>query len=267
MNLKPVIISSCIAFILAFSAGLALAHENHSAEDAAVVHSLHEMKEQMAAEGSSEHGGGTASSRGRMLFVLGTIILSGIAGAGILYQRRSLKLTPGQKLNLLDIPCVRRFLKSAWFQPVFQVPVLAVFLVIIWAGLFDIQQGDRNIATLLMWTIWWAAIIFTFVFVGRIWCMMCPFGAMQDWIGRLISMHMDFPRPLRNIYLSSFIFFGLTWWDGYSGIVNRPALTAYLLLAFFGAAIGMAILVIVFMAVNAYILGQPMSMRHTHGSG
>ena len=177
----------------------------------------------------------------RMLFIIGGIIVSGVLGAVILHQRRVIRLEPGQKLNLLDIPWLRRFLNSAWFQPVFQIPTLLIFLIIIAAGLFDIQEGDRNIATLLMWTIWWAAIIFTFVFVGRIWCMMCPFGAVQDWIGRLMSMNRDFPRPMRNVYLSSFIFFGLTWWDGYSGVVNKPALTAYLLLAFFVAAIGMAL--------------------------
>ncbi|SPQ01194.1 membrane hypothetical protein [Candidatus Sulfobium mesophilum] len=178
----------------------------------------------------------------RMFFVLGSILLSGIIAAWILYERRELKLEPGEKLNLLDISGVRGFLKSAWFQPVFQVPVLLIFLVIIAAGLFDIQQGDKNIATLLMWTIWWAAIIFTFVFVGRVWCMMCPFGAIQDWIGRLISRNKDFPKPMRNVYLSSLIFFGLTWWDSYSGIVNKPALTAYLLTGFFGVAIGMSVI-------------------------
>jgi polyferredoxin len=177
----------------------------------------------------------------RILFVIGGIILSGFFGAVILHQRKSLGLEPGQKLNLLDIPRLRSFLKSAWFQPAFQVPVLLIFLIIIVVGLFDIQQGDRNIATLLTWTIWWAAIIFTFVLVGRVWCMMCPFGAIQDWVGRLLSMDRDFPKPMRNIYLSSFIFFGLTWWDSYSGIVNKPALTAYLLLGFFAAAIGMAL--------------------------
>lgn len=177
----------------------------------------------------------------RMIFAIGAILLSGLIGVVILYQRRALKLEPGQKLNLLDIPWLRSFLKSAWFQPVFQVPLLFGFLIIIAVGLFDIQQGDRNIATLLMWTLWWAAIVFTFVLVGRIWCMMCPFGAIQDWIGRLISLNRDFPRRLRNIYLSSFIFFGLTWWDSYSGIVNKPSLTAYLLIGFFAVAIGMAV--------------------------
>lgn len=177
----------------------------------------------------------------RMWFVAVIIFTSGLLSIWILSQRKSLALQTGQKLNLLDIPWIKKFFKSSWFQPVFQIPVLIFFIIIIAAGLFDIQMGDRNIATILMWTIWWAAIIFTFVFVGRVWCMMCPFGAVQDWIGRLFGLSKNFPKAFRNIWLSSFIFFGLTWWDSYSGIVNKPALTSYLLIGFFIAAVGMAV--------------------------
>lgn len=177
----------------------------------------------------------------RMVAVMAFIFLCGIAAAWIIAQRRAAKISAGQKLNVLDIPWVKKFFRSAWFQPVFQIPTLVFFLIIIAAGLFDIQQGNRNIATLLMWTIWWAAIIFTFVFVGRVWCMTCPFGAIQDWLGRLFSLNRNFPKPVRNIWLSSFIFFGLTWWDSYSGIVNKPSLTAFLLLGFFGVAMSMSV--------------------------
>lgn len=177
----------------------------------------------------------------KMIFIITVILFSGLMGIWILSQRKSLGLETGIKLNLLDIPWIKNFLKSAWFQPVFQIPFLIGFIIIMAAGIFDIQKGDTNIATLLIWTIWWAAIIFTFVLAGRIWCMMCPVGAIQDWIGRLKSLNRDFPKPLRNIYLSSAIFFGLTWWDSYSGIVNKPALTAYLLIGFFAVATVMAV--------------------------
>ncbi|MBI5103109.1 MAG: 4Fe-4S binding protein [Nitrospirae bacterium] len=177
----------------------------------------------------------------RMVGVMGLLFLCGITAVWIIAQRRSAKIGTGRKLNILDIPWVKKFFKSAWFQPAFQIPVLLFFILIIIVGLFDIQQGDRNIATILMWTIWWAAIIFTFVFVGRVWCMMCPFGAIQDWLGRLVSLNWDFPKPVRNIWLSSFVFFGLTWWDSYSGIVNKPSLTSLLLLGFFGVAMSMSV--------------------------
>lgn len=177
----------------------------------------------------------------KMLFIMGIILFSGLTGAWILSKRKALNMSAGQKMNILDIPLVKRFLKSAWFPPVFQIPMLVFFIIIILAGLFDIQMGDRNIATLLMWTVWWAGIIFTFVFFGRIWCMACPYGALQDWIQRIFTFNKDFPKPVRNVWLSSFLFFGLTWWDSYSGIVNKPALTAYILLGLFIAAIGIAV--------------------------
>ncbi len=178
----------------------------------------------------------------KMIFVISLIFSSGLLGIWILSQRKALALETGTKLNLLDVPWIKKFLKSAWFQPVFQIPFLVGFIVIMIAGIFDVQEGDINIATLLIWTIWWAAIIFTFVLAGRIWCMMCPVGAIQDWIGRLASLGRDFPKPLRNIYLSSGIFFALTWWDSFSGIVNKPALTAYLLIGFFAVAAVMAVI-------------------------
>jgi polyferredoxin len=178
----------------------------------------------------------------RMLAIIGFIIISGITGVWIMLQRSRLKLETSQKMNLLDVPWISKFIRSSWYQPVFQVPTFIIFLVIIIAGLFDVQTGDRNIATLLTWTIWWAAIIFTFVFVGRIWCMACPIGVLQDWIVRVKTLNRSFPKTLRNIYLSSLLFFALTWWDSYSGIVNRPDLTAYLLISFFVVAAGMALI-------------------------
>ncbi|RJQ23972.1 MAG: 4Fe-4S binding protein [Nitrospiraceae bacterium] len=177
-----------------------------------------------------------------MLFIMGIILFSGLTGAWILAKRKALNISIGQKMNILDIPSVKRFLKSSWFQPLFQIPMLVFFIIIIIAGLFDVQMGDRNIATLLMWTVWWAGIIFTFVFFGRIWCMMCPYGALQDWIQRVFTFNKDFPKPVRNVWLSSFLFFGLTWWDSYSGIVNKPALTAYILLGLFVTAVGIAVI-------------------------
>jgi len=177
----------------------------------------------------------------KMLFIMGIVLFSGLAGVWILSKRNALNMSAGQKMNILDIPSVKRFLKSAWFMPVFQIPMLLFFIIIIIAGLFDVQAGGRNIATLLMWTVWWAGIIFTFVFFGRIWCMMCPYGALQDWIQRLFTFSKDFPRSIRNVWLSSFLFFGLTWWDSYAGIVNKPALTAYILLGLFAAAVGIAV--------------------------
>lgn len=178
----------------------------------------------------------------RMLFVIASILASGLIGIWIMVQRKKLRVSSGTTINLLDIPWLKNFMVSIWFQPFLQIAAFIVFLVIITAGLGDIQAGDKNIATLLTWTIWWAAIIFTFVFVGRIWCAVCPVGAIQDWVGKIGSLNKTIPRHLRNIWLSSFLFLGLTWLDSYSKIVNRPALTAYLVIGLFAVASVMAVI-------------------------
>ncbi|MBA3016134.1 MAG: 4Fe-4S binding protein [Proteobacteria bacterium] len=167
----------------------------------------------------------------RTLFSMGLVLLTLIVAILILAMREG-TTEIGARTNLLDIPWIKKFVRSSWYQPLFQIPTLIVFAIIIYIGLVDVQKGDQNIATLLTWTIWWAGIIFTFVLVGRVWCMMCPFGAAQDWLGRRFSLGRSFPRPLRNIWLSTILFLALTWWDSYSGIVNNPAMTAWLMIIF-----------------------------------
>jgi hypothetical protein len=114
--------------------------------------------------------------------------------------------------------------------------------IVVVLGLVDVQDGGVNLATKLTWTIWWAGIIFTFVLIGRVWCMMCPFGAVQDWLGRRLGLGRTFPRALRNIWLSTILFLALTWWDSYSGIVNNPAMTAWLMIIFVVTSVATALI-------------------------
>jgi hypothetical protein len=142
--------------------------------------------------------------------------------------------------NWLDVPGVKAFAKWKGFQTFFQVPNLAVFALIVVLGFIDTQNGSRNLATKLTWTIWWAGVIFTFVLVGRVWCLMCPFGAVTDWVNRAISPLRQMPRWLRNLWLANGMFLLLTWLDGYYGVVSNPRLTAWIVLAMFvlAAAVG-----------------------------
>jgi polyferredoxin len=178
----------------------------------------------------------------RLIFVIGIILVSGIVAVWLIRQRRVISLNPGQHMNLLNIPFLNRFLKSAWFQPLFQVPTFLFFIFLVAIGFADIQIGNRNSATILMWTIWWAAIIFTFVFLGRVWCMMCPFGAIQDWIGKVFSLRKKFPRVLRNIWIPSILFIGITLWDSICEMVNKPSLTSWFLISFFITAVVMSVI-------------------------
>ncbi|MBI4455303.1 MAG: 4Fe-4S binding protein [Acidobacteria bacterium] len=129
------------------------------------------------------------------------------------------------------------FVRSKYFQPTLWTPNLIVFALVIYLGIWDVPVGGRNLATKLTWTIWWAAIIFAFVFAGKIWCAMCPFGALTTWTSRAFSPQRKLPRVLRNIWIANIAFFFVTWADDFWGIVATPLYTSLLVILVAIAAI------------------------------
>jgi polyferredoxin len=141
--------------------------------------------------------------------------------------------------DLLSIPWLHRTLTSRALQSGVQIAMLAVTLVIVLLGFFDVQDGGVNLATKLTWTIWWPGIIFTFVLVGRVWCIACPFGALNEWSARASGARRQLPRIFRNVWWATAAFVLLTWADEQLGIVRSPAMTAWIVVGV--AAIAIAI--------------------------
>jgi polyferredoxin len=140
-------------------------------------------------------------------------------------------------LNLLEIPRLRRFIAWKGFQPLLQVPVLIITLVVVFLGLTDVMDGGVNLATKLTWILWWPGIIFSFVLVGRLWCVMCPFGVLNEWTARLVKSERMFPRALRNLSLATALFVVLTWADEQLGVIRSPRMTVWLILLLGVAAV------------------------------
>jgi polyferredoxin len=168
-------------------------------------------------------------------------LVGGIAVLGVYAVALRARLAPptGGALNLLEIPWLRRLLTSRALQPSLQVPLLLLMGVVVLLGLFDVQDGAVNLATKLTWTIWWAGIIFTFFLVGRLWCLACPFGALNEWTARLAAPARRLPKPFRNIWWATGMFVLLTWADEQLGVVRSPWVTAWIVLFF--AALAVAI--------------------------
>ena len=108
-------------------------------------------------------------------------------------------------------------------------------------GFYDVQDGGANLATKLTWTIWWAGIIFTFVLAGRVWCLACPFGALNEWTARLAAPLRRLPKPFRNIWWATGMFVLLTWADEQLGVVRSPRVTAWIVLFFAAAAVAVGL--------------------------
>jgi len=167
-----------------------------------------------------------------------------VAGIGVLglyavRLRAKLGAGPAEPLDLLAIPWLRRLLTAPGFQLTLQIPLLLLMGVVVFLGFHDVQEGGVNFATKLTWTIWWAGIIFTFVLLGRVWCLACPFGALNEWMSRLAAPLSRLPRPFRNIWWATAMFVLLTWADELLGVVRSPQVTAWIVLVF--AALALAV--------------------------
>ncbi|GAB4387644.1 MAG: hypothetical protein Kow0025_02380 [Thermodesulfovibrionales bacterium] len=180
---------------------------------------------------------GSPSVALRLGLVMGAAALMTAAGLYLLALRRKAAPGGGGAFNLLDIPWVKGALRLRHIQPVFQVPLLVLFSMLVLLAFFDVQDGGRNLSTKVIWTIWWAGIIFTFVLVGRVWCFMCPVGAVSEWTSRLARPRRRFPRALRNLWIANAVFILLTWLDAQLGVVRSPWVTGTLVLAIVAASV------------------------------
>ena len=88
--------------------------------------------------------------------------------------------SPG--FNLLRIRLVRAVFLSPLFPYVVQAAILVLFvwLAVLGWGLFapegvqSKQFAKTNIVNLLIWGLWWPAMVWGAVLFGRIWCAVCP---------------------------------------------------------------------------------------------
>lgn len=144
------------------------------------------------------------------------------------------------KWDLLHMPLIGRFIRSRWYPGLFQYALLLLLaLVLMWA-FFGTVQASKNIATLVIWGLWWTLLPFAFLLFGRIWCGVCPLAKTGDLIQRCFKGNRRYPGVfLRRygIWIMISLFILLTWVDRISSFAGSPRATGILLLVLLGGAV------------------------------
>ena len=136
------------------------------------------------------------------------------------------------RLDVLRLPGIGPFLRWRWLQPLLEVPMLAIFILAIIVGIWGTQEPSQNLSTMLIWVYWWSLVIFSFIFMGRIWCMICPLGAAGEWTNRRVgTLGVRWPKALRNLWIAHIFFIVLTGVDLVIGIDILPRFTGLFLLS------------------------------------
>ena len=154
-----------------------------------------------------------------------------------------------KRINLLEVfPWIKRLVMRRSFQFWFLLPNFIVFYLFILSSLWGSPVGNRNIAIVFVWILWWFVLKAILVPLGgRLWCLMCPLPGPSEWISRrsltavryfqepfkklhhrFSGLQKDWPAKMRNIWLQNILFlilisFGMI-------LITRPLATALMFL-------------------------------------
>jgi len=140
-------------------------------------------------------------------------------------------------------PIINSFIKKIvtrpWLLVSLRLFAASIFLIVIYAGLFGTPIPEKNIATVLTWTIWWSGVVVSIFFVGSAWCAICPWDAVATWLVRqklwkraseTSSLNLRVPKILRSVWPALIMFIGLTWLELGVGVTVSPYATALMAL-------------------------------------
>lgn len=168
------------------------------------------------------------------LLVIFTFLIFLLTGEPKKNMKKTSKRWEYPRFELTRSRVFKNLVKWRGFQPLVQLPVVLLFILVIVAGFIGSQDPSRNIAPVLTWNIWWMGLIFFAFIGGQIWCTVCPWMAVPDWVQRLsgvAGMERRWPRWLRNLYPAIGMFFVLSWLELAYDAPYRPALTSLMGLA------------------------------------
>jgi len=154
-----------------------------------------------------------------------------------------------KRINLLEtFPWLKRMVMHRSFQFWFLLLNFIVFYLFILSSLWGSPVGNRNIAIVFVWILWWFVLKAILVPLGgRLWCLMCPLPAPAEWLSRrsltavgyfkkpfrrlhhrYLGLQKDWPRKLRNIWLQNVLFLALISFGMI--LITRPFATALMFL-------------------------------------
>jgi len=136
-------------------------------------------------------------------------------------------------INLLQSARVKAFFKSRFYPLGLQVVTASVFSLIFILAFLGSRSPDSNVTVLLVWAMWWPMLTVSWLVGARIWCSVCPMGAVNDLLNRVGKKKFKVPALIRDhgIYLSAIGLGVIIWAEAASKMPYSPMATGLLLLS------------------------------------
>lgn len=119
---------------------------------------------------------------------------------------------------------------------------IGMFVLLTYAAFFGPRDPRLNFATVISWLVWWPMLAISYLLVGRVWCAVCPMGALSDILQRRIGLNLKAPELFKKRWLVAALLVVMILYQSWIEEVTRsalsPLLTGFILWSFtVGAAV------------------------------
>ncbi len=155
---------------------------------------------------------------------------------------RSEQAMPEADLGALS--AVRALWKTVWLLPALRWGVLAGFTAVVLLCLVAGHTVLGRLANGTVWVLWEPTIIVLFLFVGHVWCTVCPLSTAGTLVQRLGSLNRAPPAWAKKyggwVMLGGF--FLIVWSERFFHMTSAPFASGIMLALLFGASVLMCVL-------------------------
>jgi ferredoxin len=141
------------------------------------------------------------------------------------------------RFDLLRVPIIGGFLRWRHSRTILQVPLFLVAVVMILHGMLGPKLAPKNLATVLTWIHFRGALVLVLLCAGNFFCLACPFMLVRNAARRLFRPRFNWPRVLRNKWISVALFVAILFTYELFSLWSSPWWTVSLALAYFVAVL------------------------------
>jgi hypothetical protein len=172
------------------------------------------------------------------LYGAATVVLLSFAVFAFFVRRSPIRRT-GARVDLLA-GSIGRVIGHRAIALLLRLGVLALFVVVILAGLIGEQNPYRNIAPTLVWIVWWVGLAFVTIFVGNLWALVNPWRTIFDgvqWLWRRLGgrgdlgLRLPYPEAL-GVWPAALLLLAFAWIELIYPNAASPAHIACLAIAY-----------------------------------
>jgi polyferredoxin len=145
---------------------------------------------------------------------------------------------------------MNRLFRLTWFPLAFQLLTLGALVLLIVGGL-TADTGDMglagvlrntNAANLIVWSYWWPIIILSAIFLGRVWCTVCPIELVTSLASK-VGLKRKPPAFLRSGWVITGFYILILFVGIHTLAIHRvPFRMALYMMGLFGAAVAVGLL-------------------------